>query len=97
MGRFVYVIGKGGVVEQRFIKTGGSLAISSWSRGLAASDQVITGNLQKIGPGIPVMPMPAQPATTSRVPSGFPLWGEGRGDREGRPGFPAPGTRRVRA
>lgn len=64
MGRFVYVIGKGGVVEQRFIKTGavfGDLIVVS--EGIAAEDQVITGNLQKIGPGMPVQPMPAQPAT----------------------------------
>jgi multidrug efflux system membrane fusion protein len=64
MGRFVYVIGKGGVVEQRFIKTGavfGDLIVVS--EGIAATDQVITGNLQKIGPGMPVTPMQAQPAT----------------------------------
>lgn len=65
MGRFVYVIGAGGVVEQRFVKTGpvfGDLMVIT--EGLAASDQVITGDLQKIGPGMPVQPMPAQPATT---------------------------------
>ncbi len=64
MGRFVYVIGKGGVVEQRFIKVGAVFDdLIVVTEGLAASDQVITGDLQKIGPGMPVQPLAPQPAT----------------------------------
>ncbi len=64
MGRFVYVIGAGGVVEQRFVKVGAVFDdLIVVTEGLAATDQVITGNLQKIGPGMPVQPLPAQPAT----------------------------------
>ncbi|TGV76659.1 efflux transporter periplasmic adaptor subunit, partial [Mesorhizobium sp. M00.F.Ca.ET.158.01.1.1] len=31
--------------------------------GVAEGDQVITGNLQTIGPGMPISPLPQKPAT----------------------------------
>src|SRR5690242_18934567 len=61
MGRFVYVIGEKGTVEQRFIETGaltGDKVVVN--KGLNPGDQVITGNLQKIGPGMPVQALPPQ-------------------------------------
>ena len=55
MGRFVYVIGAQGTVEQRFIETGAQMGDQVViNKGLAEGDKVITGNLQKIGPGMPV-------------------------------------------
>jgi multidrug efflux system membrane fusion protein len=59
LGRFVYVVGKDNVVEQRMVSLGatheGMVAIAT---GLAEGDRVIDGNLQKIGPGMPVKPLP---------------------------------------
>jgi multidrug efflux system membrane fusion protein len=61
MGRFVYVIGAKGTVEQRFIETGALMGDKVViNKGLNPGDQVITGNLQKIGPGMPVQALPAQ-------------------------------------
>jgi multidrug efflux system membrane fusion protein len=58
-GKYVYVVGKGNVVEQRIVSLGpvqGDLV--ALSSGVAEDDQVIAGNLQKIFPGAPVQPMP---------------------------------------
>jgi len=61
MGRFVYVIGAQGTVEQRFIETGALMGDQVViNKGLQAGDKVITGNLQKIGPGMPVQELPQQ-------------------------------------
>ncbi|MER8372894.1 efflux RND transporter periplasmic adaptor subunit [Mesorhizobium sp. M1406] len=64
LGKYLYVVGKGNTVDQRLVSlgptSGGQVAILS---GVAEGDQVITGNLQKIGPGMPVSPMPEKPAT----------------------------------
>lgn len=61
MGRFVYVIGEKGTVEQRFIETGALMGDKVViNKGLQAGDKVITGNLQKIGPGMPVQALPQQ-------------------------------------
>jgi multidrug efflux system membrane fusion protein len=58
-GKYVYVVGKDNLVEQRLVSLGpveGDLiALSS---GVSEGDQVISGNLQKIFPGAPVQPMP---------------------------------------
>jgi multidrug efflux system membrane fusion protein len=59
MGRFVYVIGEKGSVEQRFIETGALMGDKVVvNKGLQPGDKVITGNLQKIGPGMPVQALP---------------------------------------
>jgi multidrug efflux system membrane fusion protein len=61
MGRFVYIIGDKGSVEQRFIETGALMGDKVVvNKGLKPGDKVITGNLQKIGPGMPVQALPPQ-------------------------------------
>ncbi|MER9841020.1 efflux RND transporter periplasmic adaptor subunit [Mesorhizobium australicum] len=64
LGKYLYVVGKGNTVDQRLVSlgptSGDMVAILS---GVAEGDQVITGNLQKIGPGMPISPLPQKPAT----------------------------------
>ncbi|RWM24077.1 MAG: efflux RND transporter periplasmic adaptor subunit [Mesorhizobium sp.] len=64
LGKYLYVVGKDNTVDQRIVSLGPTngdlVAISS---GVSEGDQVITGNLQKIGPGMPVSPLPQKPAT----------------------------------
>ncbi|PWJ92572.1 multidrug efflux system membrane fusion protein [Mesorhizobium loti] len=64
LGKYLFVVGKGNTVDQRLVSlgptSGDQVAILS---GVAEGDQVITGNLQKIGPGAPVSPIPEKPAT----------------------------------
>ena len=59
LGKYVYVVGKDNKADQRLVSLGpadGNLvAIRS---GVSADDQVINGNLQKIGPGALVQPLP---------------------------------------
>ena len=60
LGRFVYVAA-GGKAEQRFVTTGATAGERIViEKGLAEGELVITGNLQKLGPGAPVAPKPAQ-------------------------------------
>jgi multidrug efflux system membrane fusion protein len=60
-GKFVYIVGKGNVVEQRLVSLGPAegdlIALAS---GVSEGDQIIAGNLQKIFPGAPVQPMQEQ-------------------------------------
>ena len=59
MGKYVYVVGEGNKAEQRPLALGardGELV--SVVRGLSEGDRIIVGNLQKIGPGSPVRPLP---------------------------------------
>jgi len=64
LGKYLYVVGKGNTVDQRLVAlgptSGDQVSILS---GVSEGDRVITGNLQKIGPGAPVSPMPEKPAT----------------------------------
>jgi membrane fusion protein, multidrug efflux system len=58
IGKYVYVVANGRA-EQRFVTLGaadGSLV--AVVKGVSEGDQVIAGNLQKIGPGMPVQPLP---------------------------------------
>jgi multidrug efflux system membrane fusion protein len=60
-GKFVYVVGEGERAEQRPLTLGpmdGELV--SVVKGLNEGDRVIVGNLQKIGPGSPVKPLPQE-------------------------------------
>ena len=61
LGKYVYVVGKGNTVDQRIVTLGANsgdlVAVLS---GVAEGDQVITGNLQKIGPGMPISPLPQE-------------------------------------
>ncbi|QIG49317.1 efflux RND transporter periplasmic adaptor subunit [Nordella sp. HKS 07] len=59
LGKFVYVVDQG-KVGMRLVDLGPTEgALVSVTKGVAEGDQVISGNLQKIGPGMPVTPMPA--------------------------------------
>ena len=59
LGQFVYVIGEKGTAEQRFIETGATIGDRIViNKGLKDGDKVITGNLQKLGPGSPVQALP---------------------------------------
>ena len=61
LGKYLYVIGEGSKVEMRPVTLGPvegeKVAILD---GIQAQDKIITGNLQKIGPGMPVQPLPPQ-------------------------------------
>lgn len=59
LGKYVYVVGKGNKADQRLVSLGpndGDLV--AVLKGVSQGDKVITGNLQKIGPGAPVQPLP---------------------------------------
>jgi membrane fusion protein, multidrug efflux system len=61
MGKFVYVVGAGDKAELRLLTLGpmdGDLV--SVVKGLSVGERIIVGNLQKIGPGSPVKPLPAE-------------------------------------
>jgi multidrug efflux system membrane fusion protein len=59
MGKYVYVVGAGDKAEQRLVTLGptdgGLVSVVS---GLKEDDRIIVGNLQKIGPGSPIQPLP---------------------------------------
>lgn len=59
LGKFVYVVDQG-KVGMRLVDLGPAEgAFVSVIKGVTEGDQVISGNLQKIGPGMPVTPLPA--------------------------------------
>lgn len=59
MGKYLYVVGDGNKVERRTVTLGPIEADHvSVLTGIAINDKVITGNLQKIGPGALVQPLP---------------------------------------
>jgi len=60
LGKYVYVVGQGNKVDQRLVSLGPSDGNLVVVHGLAADEQVISGNLQKIGPGAVVQPLSAQ-------------------------------------
>ena len=61
MGKFVYVVGAGDKAEMRLLTLGPSAgALVSVVKGLSQGDRIIVGNLQKIGPGSPVQPLPSE-------------------------------------
>jgi RND family efflux transporter MFP subunit len=58
LGKFVYVVGADGRVEQHLVSVGanyGSLAVVD--KGVKEGDRIIVGNLQKIFAGVPVQPV----------------------------------------
>ncbi len=62
MGKYLYVVGEGNKVERRPVTLGPVEAEQvTILTGIGVNDKVITGNLQKIGPGALVQPLP-QPA-----------------------------------
>ena len=65
MGKFVYVVGADDKAELRLLTLGpmdGDLV--SVTKGLSEGERVIVGNLQKIGPGSPVKPLPQEQKPT---------------------------------
>jgi multidrug efflux system membrane fusion protein len=59
LGKYVYVVGKDNKVDMRLVSLGptdGNLVVID--KGISEGDQVISGNLQKIGPGSLVQPLP---------------------------------------
>ncbi len=63
LGKYLYVVGKDNKVDQRLVSLGppdGKLI--AIEKGVSAGDRVISGNLQKIGPGSLVHPLPQQTA-----------------------------------
>ena len=59
LGKYVYVVGEGNKADQRLV----SLGSQPWrprrrAKGVSEGEHVINGNLQKIGPGAPVRPLP---------------------------------------
>ncbi|MGF6175052.1 efflux RND transporter periplasmic adaptor subunit [Ensifer sp. 4252] len=61
LGKYVYVVGKNDTVEQRLVTLGPTSGdLIGLATGVSEGDQVIAGNLQKIFPGAPVKPMPAE-------------------------------------
>jgi multidrug efflux system membrane fusion protein len=64
LGKYLYVVGKGDKAEQRLVTTGPIDGDLIGVTGIEESDLIITGNLQKIGPGIPVQPLPPSPVAS---------------------------------
>ena len=59
LGKYVYVVGKGNKADMRLVSLGPTDgALISVEKGISEGDQVISGNLQKIGPGSLVKPLP---------------------------------------
>lgn len=61
LGKYLYIVGKDNKAEMRLVALGptdGNLV--AIDKGIAEGDSVISGNLQKIGPGSLVKPLPPQ-------------------------------------
>lgn len=70
LGKFVYVIEEGGKVGIRLVELGpidGDLV--AVLKGIRETDQIISGNLQKIFPGMPVAPLPPRPPAAAPAPA----------------------------
>lgn len=64
LGKYVYVVGKDNKAEMRLVSLGPTDGeYVSINKGVAEGDRVISGNLQKIGPGSPVQPLPQKQAS----------------------------------
>ncbi|AIA31003.1 MULTISPECIES: efflux RND transporter periplasmic adaptor subunit [Leptospirillum] len=58
VGKYVYVIGKGNIAEMRFVSLGSTYGdMTEVTKGVHPGEAVIVGNQQKIGPGMPVLPL----------------------------------------
>lgn len=59
LGKYVYVVGEGNKADMRLVSLGPTDgALVSILKGVSENDRIISGNLQKIGPGAPVQPLP---------------------------------------
>jgi len=61
LGKYVYVVGDKNIAAQKLVTLGSSDGDLVSVVGLNDKDVVITGNLQKIGPGSPVQPLASPP------------------------------------
>lgn len=61
LGKYVYVVGEKNMAEQKLVTTGPTDGDLISVVGVNEKDLIITGNLQKIGPGSPVQPLTAPP------------------------------------
>jgi multidrug efflux system membrane fusion protein len=62
LGKYIYVVGEGNKVDKRLVSLGPTEGdLVSVIGAIAEGDQIIVGNLQKIGPGMPIQPMPGKP------------------------------------
>lgn len=59
LGKYVYVVGDKNIAEQKLVTLGPTDGDLVSITGVNEKDLVITGNLQKIGPGSPVQPLTA--------------------------------------
>ena len=66
LGKYVFVVSADGKAQQKLVTLGPTEGEKVSVTGLAADDKVITGNLQKIGPGSPVQPLPPKPAASAK-------------------------------
>jgi multidrug efflux system membrane fusion protein len=61
LGKYVYVVGEGNKADQKLVTLGPTdHELVVVDKGITENDQIISGNLQKIGPGAPVEPLPPQ-------------------------------------
>ena len=59
LGKYVYVVGEGNKVDQRLVSLGPADGpLIAVLKGVSDGEQVINGNLQKVGPGALVRPLP---------------------------------------
>jgi multidrug efflux system membrane fusion protein len=64
LGKYVYVIGDGSRVDQHMVELGATDGdLIAVTKGVSEHDEIISGNLQKIGPGMPVQALPPKPAS----------------------------------
>jgi RND family efflux transporter MFP subunit len=64
IGKYVYVVGKGDKVEMRLVTLGIDVGSQvEVIKGVREGEEIIAGNLQKIGPGMPVAPILPKKAT----------------------------------
>jgi multidrug efflux system membrane fusion protein len=62
LGKYVYVVGEGNKADQRLVSLGPTDgALVAVMQGVSEGEHVINGNLQKIGPGALVQPLPQSP------------------------------------
>ena len=69
LGKYVYVVGEKNVAEQKLVTPGPTDGDLVSVVGVNEKDLVITGNLQKIGPGSPVQPLTAPPPQAGEKPT----------------------------
>jgi len=62
LGKYVYVVGPDGKIEQRFVTLGADYGpLVAIKKGVGEGESIAVGNLLKISPGIVVKPVPTQP------------------------------------